>query len=188
MEPSPEESALDVTRRALQIAEEQLSVPPLLCAEDFIQGCDTKSMVLYLSCLWHATAGTRVALPMSSFAPLQRRIALEEQVSTMTHEYELQASSLQAWVAASLHSLGSRVDARSMDEVRQLRSEFQAYLTEEKRGRFEDFSATKQLMFTTQSLLAGSKVSLYLPPEGIRVSDLNTSWSMLEVAEAARDK
>ncbi|XP_050407107.1 spectrin beta chain isoform X3 [Patella vulgata] len=179
-------NAVHNLNNAFTVAEEKLSLTPLLEAEDVnVDFPDEKSIITYVVTYYHyfskmkadSVQGKRIGKVIDGCIDSE----------TNVHEYESLTSDLLEWIEQTIVILNDRQYANSLTGVQQQLAAFNTYRIVEKPPKFDEKGNLEVLLFTIQSQMRANNQRPYLPKEGKMVSDINKAWERLEHAEHARE-
>lgn len=105
----------------------------------------------------------------------------------MKNMYEADVQRLLNWIAATTRSLHERNFANSMDAVQQLLAAFKEYRTGEKPAKLRERGELEALLFSLLAKQKATRLSVYTPPEGKSLHDVESAWSKLEQEEHERE-
>jgi Ca2+-binding EF-hand superfamily protein len=176
------------TALAFRIAAEEVGIPQLLDVEDVcdVAKPDERSVMTYVAYWFHAfsaldkieTAGRR----------LEKFVEVTGSAISMQHGFERRMRSLldairkiqQEWEEAKFE--GTYADAKEQSK------KFFTYKNSTKREWVTEKSELASLLGNIRTKLATYGLAEYDPPEGLKLSDLETAWNGLVKSEATRSR
>lgn len=176
------------TALAFRIAAEEVGIPQLLDVEDVcdVAKPDERSVMTYVAYWFHAfsaldkieTAGRR----------LEKFVEVTGSAISMQHGFERRMKALldairkiqQEWEEAEFE--GTYADAKEQSR------KFFSYKNSTKREWVTEKSELASLLGNIRTKLATYGLAEYDPPEGLKLSDLETAWNGLVKSEATRSR
>ncbi|KAF9055561.1 calponin homology domain-containing protein [Panaeolus papilionaceus] len=157
------------TRLAFTVAAESLNIPPILEVEDLCDSThpDERSVMTYIASFFHAFS------TMDQEETIARRVEkfaeLMQSVWVIRNDYERRMQLLLASIRSTLSSWASTTFTSSYSDTKALQSQFLAYKSTTKR-------------------IGTYGMRKYVPPEGLRLEDMEEWWGRLVGGERERGK
>ncbi|XP_066955722.1 alpha-actinin-1-like [Macrobrachium rosenbergii] len=162
---------------AFDVAHRELGVEKILDAEDIATSHpDEKSILTYLASLYQSLGNLK-----------KPDVKLMKSNDAIKTRYDSQASELMKWILAKISQLETRQFPESMEGVLQLKRDFISYLVTEKPPRHDDKIELAKTLHGLQFGLRMLMMPKYVPPTGLRLYDIKTQWTRLELAETQRE-
>ncbi|KAI3381483.1 hypothetical protein SNEBB_001982 [Seison nebaliae] len=167
-------------------AAETLGVPSLLDPDDVaVEYPDDRSIMTYCFTLYQSLRKLREEKIHA------KRVGglLEEliEVKRMQHKYEITSTALLEWIDKKIIELNERTFATTVKGVQEQLTEFNAFRVTEKAPKFAEKGQLDLLLFSIQASLRLFCTKLYVPPNGLLITDIARAWARLESAEHSRD-
>ncbi|XP_068202853.1 alpha-actinin-1-like [Palaemon carinicauda] len=163
---------------AFDVAHRELGVEKILDAEDIATSHpDEKSILTYLASLYQSLGHLK-----------KPDVKLMKSNDAIKTRYDTLASELMKWILAQISQLETRQFPDSMEGILQLKRDFALYMVKEKPPRHEERMELTKTLHGLQFGLRMLMMPKYIPPAGIRLHDIKTQWTRLELAECDRDR
>ncbi|EJC97825.1 actin cross-linking [Fomitiporia mediterranea MF3/22] len=176
------------TRLAFRIAEEHLGIPQLLDVEDLCEAArpDEKSVMTYVASYFHAFSSMDQAETVSR--RVEKFAELMQSVWFSRNDYERRVRALlhalkekqEDWASAYFDGTYAGAKAQS--------AAFLTYKQADKRRWVVERQDVATLFGNVQTKLRTYGLREYVPPPGLRLSDLDEAWSALLKAETSWSK
>lgn len=177
---------IDNLNHAFQVAESELGVAQLLDAEDVdTQRPDEKSVMTYISCLYHVFA--KMKNQQKSGSRIANITARLMEGDRMIGNYETLTSHLLMWIQQTIEKLSDTDLPNFLPDLQKEMIRFKEYLTGEKPLKFTERSEIEALLFSIRTKMKALGQPVYVPSEGKLVQDIEKAWSELEKAEHRRE-
>jgi len=173
---------------AFDVAEKHLNIPKLLDVEDVVDlpKPDEKSVMTYVAQYFHAfsaldkveTSGRRLA----KFAEVM------QSVWEMQNDYEARAKNLLQQIAQLQSVWSSSSFDGSYNDAKRQSSEFDSYKSTTKRTWVAEKRNLDALLGNIQTKLKTYNLSIYQPPAGLTLADVDSHWQGLIKSEAERKR
>jgi spectrin beta len=150
----------------------------ILCA-------DEKSVITYLVAFYHYFS--KLKSDEVDMKRLNKLLIFLLEMEAMQRQYEALASELLAWIDKYVAILQNQSFPNNLPGLLALLADFKTYRTVVKPPRFVDRGHLEAHLFSIQTKLFAHKQSVYHPPEGLLISDINARWQLLEQCEHMRE-
>jgi len=90
------------------------------------------------------------------------------------------------WIEATVNKLDDRTLPNMIEALQAEQTSFKSYRADEKPPKFKEKDSLEAKLFKIQTKLRTQNRTLYRPPEGRLIADVNKAWSVLESAEHDR--
>jgi hypothetical protein len=184
----PKEDPHACTRIAFDIAQKHLGIPQLLDVEDLcdVKKPDERSVMTYVAQYFHAFSSMEQAEVVS------RRVATFADVMQsawlMQQDYERRARELLSVMSAIQSEWKAAVFAGTYADARNQLTSFNAYKAGLKRAWVRERTDLGALLSNIQTKLKTYHLREWTPAEGLRQTDLDSSWIALAAEEALRSR
>ncbi|KAI1727171.1 calponin homology (CH) domain-containing protein [Ditylenchus destructor] len=195
---------------AFDVAEKQFDIPKMLDAEDlcFAQKPEEKSIITYLSCLYHAFQMiVETAIPdekaimtyVSSYyyrfleanksdtasSRICRIVSFARELDEMKEQYESLASNLLDWIEMKTSSLKNQSEASdvTLENIRRKTDDYRQYQVGEKPSRLEEKSKLLEMYKSIETKRRLHKHAPFTPSKGLLIEIIAKAWTELERAE-----
>ena len=163
---------------------ESLGIDSLLDAEDVIDLPDDKANMTYLMAYYvyfNQQKDTEI-----SGQRVRNFIAFEMEIEQDKEQYYQMATTLMAWIKATILTLDQRSFPNSLPGVRKCMDEFKIYQSVDKPPKMTERGELQAHLFQIQTKLYAKGRELYKPEAGLELSAINEAWEALELAEKNR--
>ncbi|PPQ75187.1 hypothetical protein CVT24_010127 [Panaeolus cyanescens] len=178
----------DNTRLAFTVAAESLNIPPILEVEDLCDSAhpDERSVMTYIASFFHAFS------TMDQEETIARRVEkfaeLMQSVWVIRNDYERRMQQLLAAIQSTISAWSSTVFTSSYADTKTLQSAFLAYKSTTKREWVAERQDVATLFSNVQTKLKTYGMREYVPPEGLKLEDLEERWAELTRGERERGR
>ncbi|ANB13948.1 hypothetical protein AWJ20_4900 [Sugiyamaella lignohabitans] len=173
---------------AFKLAAEEVGIPQLLDVEDIcdVKSPDERSVMTYVAYWFHAfsaldkieTAGRR----------LEKFVDVTSSALTMQHNFEKRMKVLIQSIKKTQESWAKSEFSGTYSDAKLQSSRFSEYKKTTKREWITEKSELASLLGNIRTKLATYGLREYVPPEGLRLQDLEQIWRELISAEATRSR
>jgi len=180
------ENKADNLRLAFEVAEKEFGIPQLLDVEDIVDvpKPDERSVMTYIAQFYHYFAANRknevAGRRIGTLIDINR--ANEE----LKQDYNNKAGAHVGWVKDTTQKLANRDFDNTLEGIKKLLDEFNAYKTNEKPPKVADRQGLENLHNIIQAKLSSQGRPPFVPDAGLSVEDIAQRWEELERAEQAR--
>jgi len=176
------ENAIANLNQAFNLADERLSIPKLMDAEDLVQYADEKSVMTYVSFFWKAFAAS------SKSTQAGRRIAKaltrKQALDNLKDTYSNRATDLLSWVSERTGFFSNQDFGTNYAETLGQLQSLNAYRSTDKSSKSAEKLQLEILLSNLQTQLANSSAKPFTPAAGQSTEDINASWKALEDVES----
>lgn len=167
---------------AFEVAEKHLDIPKMLDAEDMVNQVkpDERAVMTYVSCYYHAFSSSQQA--ETAAKRILKALNVNQGNEKSIEEYENLASNLLDWINKKIPELSDRTGG-SLADMQDKLNDFRNYKGHEKPPKVDDKATLENLYNTLQTKLRLSNRPIYMPQDGILVSNIDKAWKDLEQAE-----
>lgn len=171
---------------AFEVAQSQLGIQPLLDPEDVdVPKPDEKSILTYVSSFYHTFA--KYNSELISGKRITNIISQLMEIDRFQTNYETFTTDLLNWIRMKIYELNNRDFPNSLEGIHNEFIKFKEYRTVEKAPKYKERSEIEALLFDIQTKRKALGQSVYVPPEGKLVQDIQKDWAALEKAEHKRE-
>jgi len=141
---------------------------------------DERAVMTYVSCYYHAFSSSQQA--ETAAKRILKALNVNQGNEKSIENYENLASDLLDWINKKIPDLTDRT-AGSLADMQDKLNDFRNYRGIEKPPKVDDKATLENLYNTLQTKLRLSNRPIYMPQDGILVSNIDKAWKDLEQAE-----
>ena len=174
-------------KTAFEVAEKSLGIPQLLDVDDMLESPkpDERAVILYLSQYYHAFAGQKKAGEASD--TIGRIIDSRSANEKLKNDYERRAKELKHWIDTSDKNMKDRTTDGTIEDINKKLHELDDHKSKDKPPKAAEKLDLESLLNTLQMKLKNSNSTAYVPPDGLKTTDIEKEWGTLGQDEKDRE-
>jgi Ca2+-binding EF-hand superfamily protein len=172
---------------AFEVAEQKLGIAQLLDVEDMLDTPkpDERAVTTYLALYYHAFAGQKKA--GEAVDTLARVVDAQAANQKLKNDYEKRIKELKDWIVDTDGKMKDRNTDGSAEDINNKLQDLEDHKNSRKPPKAAEKIDIENLLNTLQMKLKNSNSPAYVPPEGLKPSDIDKLWGTLGEDEKERE-